>query len=125
MLVELYVHLQGRIQDFKLVGGGGAHFKKLRRSEGCTNIFGVFRVKNHDFMPKNHIFSNFRGVPPTSWICPWLGLYIFPLYTDFSIVFWTYSGILYFLFYYFMPTKCLQSYDSMGVLMCSFCRHKY
>jgi hypothetical protein len=24
-------------------------------------MFGVFRVKNHDFMPKNHIFSNFRG----------------------------------------------------------------
>jgi hypothetical protein len=21
----------------------------------------VFRVKNHDFTPKNHIFSNFRG----------------------------------------------------------------
>ena len=21
----------------------------------------LFRVKNHDFMPKNHIFSNFRG----------------------------------------------------------------
>ena len=25
------------------------------------NIFGVFRVKNHDFTQKNHIFSNFRG----------------------------------------------------------------
>ena len=23
-------------------------------------MFRVFRVKNHDFMPKNHIFSNFR-----------------------------------------------------------------
>jgi hypothetical protein len=22
---------------------------------------GVFRVKNHDFTPKNHIFANFRG----------------------------------------------------------------
>ena len=40
---------QGRIQDFKL--GGGA-LKKL---------FEVFRVKNHDFTPKNHIFSNCRG----------------------------------------------------------------
>ena len=52
---------QGRIQDFKL-GRGGA------------KIFGVFRVKNHDFMQKNHIFSNFRGGvcrvhPP--WIRPW------------------------------------------------------
>jgi hypothetical protein len=50
---------QGRIQDFKL--GGGAHFKKLCRAEGGEKMFGVFRVKNHDFMPKNHIFSNFRG----------------------------------------------------------------
>jgi hypothetical protein len=41
---------------------GGAHLKKLRRAEGGANIFGVFRVKNHDFTPqKNHIFSNFRG----------------------------------------------------------------
>jgi hypothetical protein len=24
-------------------------------------MFGVFRVKNHDFTPKNLIFSNFRG----------------------------------------------------------------
>ena len=40
----------------------GAHLKKLRRSEGGAKIFGVFRVKNHDFTPKNHIFTNFRGV---------------------------------------------------------------
>jgi hypothetical protein len=57
---SLEVALQGRIQDFKL--WGGEHLKKLRRAEGGANIFGVFRVKNHDFMPKNHIFSNFRGV---------------------------------------------------------------
>jgi hypothetical protein len=37
---------------------GGAHLKKLRRAEG---VFGVFHVKNLDFMPKNNIFSNFRG----------------------------------------------------------------
>jgi hypothetical protein len=36
-----------------------AHLKKLRRAEGGANIFGVFRVKNPDFTPKNHIFSNF------------------------------------------------------------------
>jgi hypothetical protein len=46
----------------------GAHLEKLRRAEGGAKIFGVFRVKNHDFTPKNHIFSNFRGgarrVPP-------------------------------------------------------------
>ena len=78
--------LQGRIQGFKL-GGGGALKKKcaerrearkflgyfvgkitiLRQkiiffpiAEGGAKIFGVFRVKNHDFKPKNHIFSNFR-----------------------------------------------------------------
>ena len=37
----------------------GAHLKKLRRAEGGANIFGVFRVKNHDFTPKNHIFFQF------------------------------------------------------------------
>jgi hypothetical protein len=30
-------------------------------AEGGAKIFGVFRVKNHDFTPKNHIFSNCRG----------------------------------------------------------------
>jgi hypothetical protein len=59
--------MQGQIQDFKL---GGAHLKKLHRAVGGAKIFGVFRVKNHDFMPKNLIFSNFRGghmpgAPPT------------------------------------------------------------
>jgi hypothetical protein len=27
-------------------------------------MFGVCCVKNHDFTPKNHIFSNFRGSAP-------------------------------------------------------------
>jgi hypothetical protein len=40
----------------------GVHLKKLRRAEGGAKIFGVFRVKNHDFtQKKNHIFSNFGG----------------------------------------------------------------
>ena len=30
-------------------------------AEGGAKIFGVFLVKNHDFTPKNLIFSNFRG----------------------------------------------------------------
>jgi hypothetical protein len=74
---------------------GGAYLKKLRRAEGGSKILGVFRVKNHDFTPKNHIFpilggtresfgvfhvknhdftpkknlifSNFRGAPPWFW----------------------------------------------------------
>ena len=33
---------------------------QLRRAEGGAKIFGVFRVKNYDFTPRNHIFSNFR-----------------------------------------------------------------
>jgi hypothetical protein len=56
--------MQGRIQDFKL---GGAYLKKLRRAEGGAKIFGVFRVKNHDFTPKNHIFSNCEGRRENVW----------------------------------------------------------
>jgi hypothetical protein len=33
----------------------------LRQAEGGANIFGVFRVKNHDFTPKNHIFPILGG----------------------------------------------------------------
>jgi hypothetical protein len=33
----------------------------LRRAEGGAKIFGVFRVKNHDFTPKNHIFPILGG----------------------------------------------------------------
>ena len=60
----IYGNLQGRIQDFKL---GGAHLKKLRRAEEGANIFGVFRVKNHYFTPKNHIFSNCGGRREHCW----------------------------------------------------------
>jgi hypothetical protein len=57
----------------------GVHLKKLRRAEGGAKIVGVFRVKNHDFTPKNHIFSNFReGArrvrPPPPWIRPCIPL---------------------------------------------------
>ena len=31
------------------------------RGGALKKIVGVFRVKNQDFTPKNHIFSNFRG----------------------------------------------------------------
>ena len=46
---------------------GGALKKKLRRGEGGTNIFGVFRVKNHNFTPKNNIFSNCGGRRENCW----------------------------------------------------------
>ena len=39
----------------------GAHLKILRRAEGGTKMFGVFRVKNYDFTPKNHIFPILGG----------------------------------------------------------------
>ena len=32
-------------------------------AERGAKIVGVFRVKNHDFTPKNHIFFNFRPPP--------------------------------------------------------------
>jgi hypothetical protein len=48
----------GADPGFQVRGGG---LKKLHRAEGGAKMFGVFRVKNHDFTPKNHIFSNFRG----------------------------------------------------------------
>ena len=52
------LNIQGRFQDFRL---GGAHLKKLHRAEGGGKISGVFRVKNHDFTPKNHIFPILGG----------------------------------------------------------------
>ena len=53
---SLVTTMQGRIQDFKL--GGGALKKIAASGGGGAKIFGVFRVKNYDFTPKNHIFSN-------------------------------------------------------------------
>ena len=39
----------------------GAHLNKLRRAEGGAKIFGVFRVKNHDFTTKKSCFSIAEG----------------------------------------------------------------
>jgi hypothetical protein len=39
----------------------GDAVKKIAPSGGRREICWVFRVKIHDFTPKNHIFSNFRG----------------------------------------------------------------
>jgi hypothetical protein len=36
-------------------------------SNVLSNIFGVFRVKNHDFTPKNLIFSNSGGRRENCW----------------------------------------------------------
>jgi hypothetical protein len=45
----------------------GFHLKKLRRAEVGAKFFGIFRVKNHDFTQKNHIFSNCRGRRDNFW----------------------------------------------------------
>ena len=37
----------------------GAHLKELHRAEGGAKIFGVFRVKNHDFTQKKSYFFQF------------------------------------------------------------------
>ena len=55
---------QGWILEFQI---RGTHLKKLRQVEGGTKIFGVLRVKNHDFTPKNHIYSNCRGRRENIW----------------------------------------------------------
>jgi hypothetical protein len=57
-MVDVFWWIPGADPEFQV---RGEHLKKLRRAEGGAKIFGVFRVKNHDFTPKNHIFSNFRG----------------------------------------------------------------
>ena len=54
----MYKYISGADPGFQ---AKGAHLKKLRRAEGGAKNFGVFRVKNYDFTPKNLIFSNFRG----------------------------------------------------------------
>ena len=51
--------IAGADPGFQVTGGGA--LKKIAPSGGGAQNFGVFRVKNHDFTPKNHIFSNFRG----------------------------------------------------------------
>ena len=57
----LLKYIAGADPGFQAKGGV---LKKIAPSGGRRENFGVFRVKNHDFTPKNHIFSNFRGRPP-------------------------------------------------------------
>jgi hypothetical protein len=69
MLRLLSTHHKRSLSDYTPLSPGadpgfqvrGAHLKKLRRAEGGAKCFEVFRVKNHDFTPKNHFFFNFRG----------------------------------------------------------------
>ena len=58
--------IPGADPGFQVRGGGGA-LKKLRRAEGGAKFVWIFRVKNHDFTPKNHIFSNCGGRCENYW----------------------------------------------------------
>ena len=58
-------HITGADPGFQV--RGGAHLKKLRRVEEGAKNFGVFRVKNHDFTPKNYIVSNCGGRRENFW----------------------------------------------------------
>ena len=40
----------------------------MGQAEGGVKIFGVFRVKNHYFMPKYHTFSNCGGRRENCWV---------------------------------------------------------
>ena len=56
--VSFFVNIQyitGADPGFQVRGGA------LKKLGGRRENFGVFHVKNHDFTPKNLIFSNFRG----------------------------------------------------------------
>jgi hypothetical protein len=49
------------------VWGGGALKKNCAERREARTFFRVFRVKNHDFTPKNHIFSNCGGRRENCW----------------------------------------------------------
>jgi hypothetical protein len=58
---------------------GNSLYITFAPSGGSRENFGVFRVKKHDFTPKNHILSNFRGgarrVRPPPGSAPAIGHY--------------------------------------------------
>ena len=57
MLLSNVIHCltAGADPGFQVRGGGA--LKKSAPSGGRRENLGVFRVKNHDFMPKNHFFQ--------------------------------------------------------------------
>jgi hypothetical protein len=65
------INLLGKIYKFRWnvrdIQKNKVSEKKLRRAEGGAKDFGVFRVKNHDFTPKNHIYSNCGGRRENFW----------------------------------------------------------
>jgi hypothetical protein len=67
VFIQLHVYNTGTDPGFQVRGGV---LKKIAPSGGRRENFGVFRVKNHDFTPKNHIFPILGGAPPPPWIRP-------------------------------------------------------
>jgi hypothetical protein len=68
----------------------GAQLKKLRRAK----IVGVFRVKNHNLTPKNHIFSNFRGAPVCTPLLDPPLIYMYLNMRKSCSVLWTFSHVI-------------------------------
>ena len=60
LYINIGLGLAGADPGFQVSGRGGAHLKKSRRAEGGAKIFGVFRVKNHDFTTKKSYFFQLR-----------------------------------------------------------------
>ena len=78
---------------------GRAHLKKLRRAEGGAKFFGVFRVKNHDFTPKNLIFSILGGhAPDAPPLVPPLDCASYPFVSYYYHGHWVYFGATYIVF---------------------------
>jgi hypothetical protein len=55
------VFKSGADPGFQVRGGA---LEKMHQAEEDPNFFGVFRVKNHNFTPKNHIFPILGGHVP-------------------------------------------------------------
>jgi hypothetical protein len=59
----MIIHTRGD-PGFQVRGGA---LKKIAVNRGRREIFGGFRVKNHDFMPTNHIFPILGGGTRNFW----------------------------------------------------------
>ena len=75
------VGLPGTDPEFQVGGGGG----------GALKMFGVYRVKNHDFTPKNHLISNFRVRPSPGSAPVTQSLVLYACFVDRCLSFCTFS----------------------------------
>ena len=89
----------------------------MRRAEGGAKIVGVFRVKNHDFTLKNHIFSNFMGARAgcAPWIHPWIARHSKnTIHEKYKLLQWTIVFIGYPV--YTLSFSCSQRHDNRSFL---------